>query len=123
MTVNGCQCQQHQEAQQALLPHGRLAGQQESKVESLESIHAARMRSNSEAGTSTQAPTQPAAAPAQSALEDATASFHVVGEQEEEDSDPYNLPVSHEVALEGQSLPCHMSGHAQAQHWHDYDPI
>ena len=72
-------------------------------MESLESIHAARMRSHSEAGPSTQTAAKPAAANA--AAEDANEETNMtaqygVGEQDEE-SDPYSLPVSHEVALEG----------------------
>lgn len=85
-----------------------VVGQQESKVESLESIHAARLRSGSEAGTSGPQLGQTTAAvlaQAQSATNDEDADkvdtfFDGAGEQDTE-SDPYMLPVSHEVALEG----------------------
>ena len=83
-------------------------GQQESKVESLESIHAARMRSNSEAGPSTHEPAQHAVAAAANDVDGDDGDAHVqygMGEQDEE-SDPYSLPVSHEVALEGECSPC-----------------
>lgn len=88
-------------------------GQQESKVESLESIHAARLRSGSEAGTSAPQLQQPAVPPQAS-----SAAITADDDEEEEDADigavngnageedveldPYMLPVSHEVALEGQ---------------------
>ena len=84
------------------------AGQQESKVESLESIHAARLRSGSEAGTS--APQMGASAAAltaksQSALDNESEAVYGNGGLGEADAetDPYSLPVSHEVALEGVS--------------------
>lgn len=84
------------------------AGQQESKVESLESIHAARLRSGSEAGTSAPQLGQSAAAPAantQSASDsepDDQGAFGNGGLGEADvETDPYSLPVSHEVALEG----------------------
>lgn len=86
------------------------AGQQESKFESLESIHAARLRSSSEAGTSAPQLGQPAAAVpnrSQSLSDDdddddkaADATNGGLGEDDVE-LDPYMLPVSHEVALEG----------------------
>ena len=89
-----------------------LAGQQESKVESLESIHAARLRSGSEAGTSAPQLQQPAVPPQASSAaitadddeeEDEADIGPVNGTAGEEDVelDPYMLPVSHEVALEG----------------------
>lgn len=101
------------------LQHGSLRaefpmafGQQESKIESLESIHAARLRSGSEAGTSAPQLAQPAAAaPARSQSgsddgDDADASAAGVSNgglgEEDIELDPYMLPVSHEVALEGQ---------------------
>ena len=88
-----------------------LAGQQESKVESLESIHAARLRSGSEAGTSAPQLQHPAV-PSQASSAAITADDDdeeeadigpVNGDAGEEDVelDPYMLPVSHEVALEG----------------------
>lgn len=92
-------------------PHSCTAGQQESKIESLESIHAARLRSSSEAGTSGPQLGQPAAAaPARSQSgsdngDDADASAAGVANgglgEEDVELDPYMLPVSHEVALEG----------------------
>lgn len=92
-------------------PHSCAAGQQESKIESLESIHAARLRSGSEAGTSAPQLAQPAAAaPARSQSgsdddDDADASAAGVSNgglgEEDVELDPYVLPVSHEVALEG----------------------
>jgi hypothetical protein len=92
-------------------PHSCTAGQQESKIESLESIHAARLRSSSEAGTSGPQLGQPAAAaPAKSQSgsdngDDADASAAGVANgglgEEDVELDPYMLPVSHEVALEG----------------------
>lgn len=90
-----------------------IAGEQESKVESLESIHAARLRSSSEAGTSAPQLGLPAAAvPANSASasDDDDADNDAVydgglGEQDVE-LDPYMLPVSHEVALEGTQAVC-----------------
>ena len=94
-------------------------GQQETKVESLESIHAARLRSGSEAGTSAPQREQPTAAvvgKSQTASDDDEAEdeadipINGLGEPDTE-LDPYNLPVSHEVALEGMSSPatpfCH----------------
>lgn len=92
--------------------HSCAAGQQESKIESLESIHAARLRSGSEAGTSAPQLGQPVAAvPARSqsgsddADDDADASAAGVSNgglgEEDVELDPYMLPVSHEVALEG----------------------
>lgn len=95
--------QQHQQASASKL----AAGQQESKVESLESIHAARLRSGSEAGTSApQVGRPPAATPkSQSALdseaEDETAFGNGGMGEPDTETDPYLLPVSHEVALEG----------------------
>ena len=68
------------------------------------------MRSNSEAGPSTHHPAQHAIVAAAAAAADGDADdgdAHVqygMGEQDEE-SDPYSLPVSHEVALEGECLP------------------
>lgn len=86
------------------------AGQQESKVESLESIHAARLRSGSEAGTSAPHMGQSAAPVAKSqsgsdseADNEPAFANGGLGEPDAE-TDPYNLPVSHEVALEGVSL-------------------
>ncbi|KAL3156845.1 hypothetical protein ABBQ38_001114 [Trebouxia sp. C0009 RCD-2024] len=86
-------------------------GQQESKVESLESIHAARLRSGSEAGTSAPQVGQaqpPAALTAKSqSASDSDPEDEIafgnggLGEPDTE-TDPYLLPVSHEVALEGQ---------------------
>lgn len=83
-------------------------GQQESKVESLESIHAARLRSGSEAGTSApQVGRPPAATPKSQSASDSEAEDETafgnggMGEPDTE-TDPYLLPVSHEVALEGQ---------------------
>lgn len=84
------------------------AGQQEGKFESLESIHAARLRGGSEAGTSAPQLGQPAAgvaaksqlAPGNQAEKEADISYDGAGEPDVE-SDPYSLPVSHEVALEG----------------------
>ena len=84
------------------------AGQQESKIESLESIHAARLRSGSEAGTSApQTGLSVAALTAKShSASDSEADDQAVlgngglGEADAE-TDPYSLPVSHEVALEG----------------------
>lgn len=70
-------------------------GQQESKIESLEAIHAARMRSNSEAGTSKQQ-----LVPAVMDAPMYESANQGLGDQDEE-TDPYSLPVSHEVALEG----------------------
>ena len=96
-------------------PHSCAAGQQESKIESLESIHAARLRSGSEAGTSAPQLAQPAAAaPARSQSgsddgDDADASTAGVSNgglgEEDIELDPYMLPVSHEVALEGAQPP------------------
>ena len=84
------------------------AGQQEGKFESLESIHAARLRSGSEAGTSAPQLGQTAAAvPAKSQLapgdeaEDGADISHDGAGEPDVESDPYSLPVSHEVALEG----------------------
>lgn len=92
------------------------AGQQESKVESLESIHAARMRSHSEAGTSAQAAAEPSTAFHQPAVAQFSApEQYGMGEQDEE-LDPYSLPVSHEVALEGQRLTCYMHSCLTVQH-------
>ncbi len=92
-------------------PHSCVAGQQESKIESLESIHAARLRSGSEAGTSAPQLGQPAAAaPSRSQSgsddgDDVVASAAGVSNgglgEEDVELDPYMLPVSHEVALEG----------------------
>lgn len=89
------------------------AGQQESKVESLESIHAARLRSGSEAGTSAPQVGQaqpPAALTAKSqSASDSDPEDEIafgnggLGEPDTE-TDPYLLPVSHEVALEGVCL-------------------
>ena len=85
-------------------------GQQESKVESLESIHAARLRSGSEAGTS--APQMGASAIAltaksQSVSDNESDDQAVYGNgglgEADAETDPYSLPVSHEVALEGMS--------------------
>ena len=92
-------------------PHSCTAGQQESKIESLESIHAARLRSGSEAGTSAPQLGQAAAAAStrsQSGSDDGDdADASAVGfsngglGEEDVELDPYMLPVSHEVALEG----------------------
>lgn len=95
----------------SIAPHSCTVGQQESKIESLESVHAARLRSGSEAGTSAPQLAQPtAAAPARSQPgsddgDDADASAPGVSSsglgEEDLQLDPYMLPVSHEVALEG----------------------
>ncbi|KAL3132621.1 hypothetical protein ABBQ32_009149 [Trebouxia sp. C0010 RCD-2024] len=86
-------------------------GQQESKVESLESIHAARLRSGSEAGTSTPqvgqpqspaAPTAKSQSASDSDSQDETAFGNGGLGEPNTETDPYLLPVSHEVALEGQ---------------------
>ena len=84
------------------------AGQQESQVESLESIHAARLRSGSEAGTSAPQMGSTAAAltaKSQSASDSGSDDQAVFGNggpgEADAESDPYLLPVSHEVALEG----------------------
>lgn len=84
------------------------AGQQESKVESLESIHAARLRSGSEAGTSAPQTGSSAAAltaKSQSASDSESDDQAVFGNgglgEADAETDPYSLPVSHEVALEG----------------------
>ena len=72
-------------------------------MESLESIHAARMRSHSEAGPSAQQPAEVATAVVAAEDMDEGNNMPVqygMGEQDE-DADPYSLPVSHEVALEG----------------------
>ena len=75
-------------------------------MESLESIHAARLRSGSEAGTSAPQLQQPAEASradvahSDSDEDDPDKLNDGMGEQDSE-LDPYMLPVSHEVALEG----------------------